>query len=147
MNYLRILKNLVWPVRGTTFVVAAVLVIALGILAALGGAVKDTIRTAGSTRADQRSESVVKQETGAAAAHEENANSAGVTRQIDEARAAAAQVERDRAAERSNRTAAPTRAARERYEKTRRQSALDPAPPLTDDQLCAELAKRDIPCR
>lgn len=78
--------------------------------------------------------------------HQDNADDAGADRQTKEGRAARAQEEKDQAADNSNRTIDPVRKARQRYEETRRSSPVN-SPALSDEQLCAELAKRNITCR
>jgi hypothetical protein len=97
-------------------------------------------------RDDQRIQQDVDRKERDSQASERNANTAGTDRQAAEARAAAAEQQKQQAAANSNRTADPVRKARQRYEETRRSHPAD-SPTLGDDQLCAELARRNIGCR
>lgn len=95
---------------------------------------------------DSKIQKQIDADAGAAATHENNANSAGEQRQAAEGRAELATEQKQQAADNSNRTIDPVRKAHQRYEETRRSSPAD-SPALSDDQLCAELAKRAIACR
>ncbi len=75
--------------------------------------------------------------------HEQNANQFSTIRQVDDARAQAAQAIATNAAVNANLTREPARRARLRYEKTRRLS-VDDAPALSDARICSELAARNI---
>jgi len=95
---------------------------------------------------DQHLEKQIDTNQKAADNSEANANAARDTRQAAEGRAEKAWEEKQHAAEESNRTLDPVRKARQRYEEIHRQRPAD-APALSDDDLCAELAKRNIACR
>jgi flagellar biosynthesis GTPase FlhF len=95
---------------------------------------------------DQQIQRQIDTDTKAAASSESNANTHRDEREAAEGRADLAQEQKQQAAANSNRTLDPVRKARQRYEETRRSSPAD-SPALSDEQLCAELAKRGIACR
>jgi biopolymer transport protein ExbB/TolQ len=95
---------------------------------------------------DQQIQKQIDTDTKAAASSESNANTHRDEREAAEGRADLAEEQKQQAAANSNRTLDPVRKARQRYEETRRSSPAD-SPALSDEQLCAELAKRGIACR
>ena len=82
----------------------------------------------------------------AAEASETNANTHRDEREKAEGRVELAEEQRRQAAENSNRTLDPVRKARQKHEEVRKSRPAD-YPGLSDDELCAELAKRGIACR
>lgn len=136
-------KNLVSP--KTFYLLVAALAVTV-LLWYFGSSALKSFSNALGNRQDVQSEQTVKEDLKQAGTHEDNANAASVSRQVNEARAADAQADKDAAAVNSNRTAEPTRQARQRYEKTRRHDPADAPPAIPDSELCSELAKRNLPC-
>lgn len=95
---------------------------------------------------DAQIQKSIDQNAKSAEASEANANTQRDARQDAEGRAALAEEQRKQAAENSNLTIEPVRKARQKHEEVRKSRPAD-YPALTDDELCAELAKRSIPCR
>jgi ParB-like chromosome segregation protein Spo0J len=128
-------------------VVAAVMGAVLALLMLYAG---DSFSQWRHTRAVNKQDAQIQSTIDAAAkAAEETQNAADQhagERQAAEGRAELADEQKQQAAANSNRTIEQVRKARDSYEKTRRSSPAD-SPAISDDQLCAELAKRGIACR
>ena len=98
------------------------------------------------SKQDAQIQKSIDQNAKSAEASEANANTQRDARQDAEGRAALAEEQRKQAAENSNLTIEPVRKARQKHEEARKSRPAD-YPALTDDELCAELAKRGISCR
>lgn len=94
---------------------------------------------------DQQLERNINAGAKGAAESESNANTIRDQRLEASGRSARSLEERKRAAVNSNQTLDRVRKARQRDEEIRRQRPADSAD-LSDEQLCAELTRRGIPC-
>jgi biopolymer transport protein ExbB/TolQ len=95
---------------------------------------------------DEQIQKSIDQNAKSAEASEANANQRRDERQSAEGRAALANEQREQARSNSNLTAEPVRKARQKHEEARKSRPAD-YPAMSDDELCAELAKRGIACR
>lgn len=134
-----------WIQRNPTTAAVIVIIMAVVLFFVLGD-LKQSWQTHQVNKKDQQLQREVDSAAGAATQSESNANTHAEQRQAAEGRAEFAQEQKQQAAANSNRTIDPVRKARQRYEETRRSSPAG-SPDLSDEQLCAELAKRSIPCR
>lgn len=98
------------------------------------------------SKQDAQIQKSIDQNSKSAEASETNANQHRDERQSAEGRAALANEQREQARSNSNLTVEPVRKARQKHEQARKSRPAD-YPALSDDELCAELAKRGIPCR
>lgn len=138
-------KTLAWLEANPFITVIATLVLA-ALLWYATGAMIEAVQRHQVNKQDHKLEKQIEAADQKATQAESNANDAGNERIEAEGRAARALEEKQQAAANSNRTLDPVRKARQRYEETRRSSPAD-APAISDAELCAELAKRSIPCR
>ena len=108
------------------------------------------IRAAWHTRSVEKQDAKIQQQIDkhgdAAETTETNANTHRDSRQSAEGRASLANEQREQARTNSSRTLEPLRKARQKHEEARRSRPTD-YPDMSDDELCAELAKRGIACR
>jgi len=139
-------KSITSWVKRNPLVTGFVLLALIAMLLYFSGSVSQWWHGHQVNKEDQHLEKQIDTNQKAADNSEANANAARDNRQAAEGRAEKAWEEKQHAAEKSNRTLDPVRKARQRYEETRRQRPAD-APALSDDDLCAELAKRGIACR
>ena len=95
---------------------------------------------------DAQIQKTINENSKAAEASETNANTHRDEREKAEGRVELAEEQRRQAAENSNRTLDPVRKARQKHEEVRKSRPAD-YPGMSDDELCAELAKRGIACR
>jgi hypothetical protein len=135
-----------FPVGKATLVfVASVVLITL---LAFFFSVPERIASHFADRKDAQHEKVINEDLTNANQANDNATLLEGTRQAQDAAAQRAEAARQQAARNSNQTAATTQRARVNYEKARRHLPVDaPAPAQSDDELCAELTRRQIPCR
>ena len=119
-------------------------------LAALLYYFRGSISQAWSTHQVSKQDAQIQQKIDAASKageqSEVNANTHEANRLKDEGRADKAWQEKEQAAVNSNLSLEPLRKARRKHEEVRKSRPSD-FPSITDDELCAELAKRSIPCR
>lgn len=125
---------------------AAALLIVLSLALFATQMVSLAVRDAITRSQDSKIQKQIDADAGAATTHENNANSAGEQRQAAEGRAELAEQQKQQAAANSNRSFDSVRKARQRDQETSRSSPAD-SPDLSDEQLCAELTKRGIPCK
>jgi len=138
-------KVVSWFKANPTVSIIGVLVL-LALLWYFRGSISQAWRGHQVNKQDAQIQKSIDQNAKDAAASETNANTHTEQRQAAEGRAELAQEQKQQAADNSNRTLDPVRKARQRYEETRSSRPAD-SPALSDEQLCAELAKRGIACR
>lgn len=126
-----------------SFIVAAILAVLLWHF-------RGSISQVWSTHQVNKQDAQIQQKIDAAAKggeqSEANANTHQEDRLTAEGRAKKAWEDKEQAAINSNLTIEPLRKARRKHEEVRKSRPSD-FPSITDDELCAELAKRSIPCR
>jgi predicted lipid-binding transport protein (Tim44 family) len=98
-------------------------------------------------RRDAQREQNVNAAVSEGAAREQNANTTAAERQEQERQLEAQRARQRAAAANSNATLEPLHDSRRRYEKIRRSRPDFGGPELSDEQLCTELAQRNIQCR
>jgi FtsZ-interacting cell division protein ZipA len=129
--------------QGQTFIVIA---IALPLLLFAADSCRQWRHSRSVNKQDAQIQKSIDQNAKSAEASEANANQHRDERQSAEGRAALANEQREQARSNSNLTAEPVRKARQKHEEARKSRPAD-YPAMSDDELCAELAKRGIACR